>query len=113
MITRANGQSFEVREQMRGGDGKVKLTKLCEPLPNKVRVFSTISLGPGDSIGFHVHEGESELFYFAQGKARVQDNDETFEVNAGDAMATYSGNGHSVKNIGSDELLLVAVVILD
>jgi len=113
MITRHGEQTKEVRERMRGGNGKVVMTQLFNPLPDKLRVFSTLSLMPGDSIGYHVHENETELFYFVKGKARVRDNDETYDMNAGDVLSTTSGNGHSVENVGDDELVLVAVIVLD
>ena len=113
MIYRHGELPTEVRERMRGGNGRVALTPLTGELPDGVRVFSTISLTPGDSIGYHVHEGESELFYFAKGRARVADNDRSYEVEAGDAMLTPSGSGHSVENVGDSELIVIAIVVLD
>ena len=70
-------------------------------------------LEPGCSIGYHVHEGEAELFYFVEGTGRVQDDDKIIDVKAGDSMATFSGHGHSVENTGDVDLVLVAAIVLD
>ena len=113
MITRKNDMPLEIREKMRGGNGAARLTALSAQLPGKMRLFSTIRLTPGSSIGYHVHEGETEMFYFLSGKGRVQDDDQLVEVSAGDSMATFSGHGHGVENTGDEDLLFVAAIVLD
>ena len=113
MITRANEQSKSIREYMRGGKKHVELTALSKELPENARLFSKIVLIPGASIGYHVHENETELFYFAEGCARVQDDDQFFDVIAGDSMCTTNGHGHSVENTGDTDLVIVAVIIKD
>ena len=113
MITRKDEMKLEVREHMRGGNGAAQLTGLSKELPGKMRLFSTIRLTPGSSIGYHVHEGETEMFYFLQGKGRVQDDEQFFDVAPGDSMATFSGHGHGVENTGDEDLLFVAAIVLD
>ena len=113
MITRANEQSKSVREYMRGGKKHVELTALSKELPENARLFSKLTLIPGASIGYHVHENETELFYFVSGRARVRDDDDFFDLTPGDAMATSSGHGHAVESIGTEPLVLVACIIKD
>ena len=113
MINRKADMNVSIKEHMRGGSGSAKLTGLIDQLPAKARLFSTITLEPGSSIGYHVHENETELFYFVSGKARVRDDDATYELSAGDAMSTGSGHGHAVESIGSEPLVMVACIILD
>lgn len=113
MISRKESQPVSVREQMRGGNGAAKLTALMNELPANARLFSTITLEPGASIGFHKHENETELFYFVSGRARVMDDDAVCELTAGDAMSTGSGHGHGVESLGPDPLVMVACIILD
>ena len=113
MITRKGDIQSEIREQMRGGNGRAVMTKLSAELPEKMRIFSTISLMPGDSIGYHIHEGETELFYFVKGSCKVRDDDAENVLTAGDVLSTPSGHGHSVENVGEDEVLMVAVIVLD
>lgn len=113
MITRKADHAIDIRTQMRGGSGDVRLEALMPQLPNKTRLFSTITLAPGCSIGVHEHTGETELFYFASGCGRVCDDGEYYDVQAGDAMSTGSGHSHGVENTGTEDLVLVAVIILD
>lgn len=115
MINRANTNGREVRHEMRGGQGDIILEALAAKasLPVGVRLFSKLIIAPGCSIGKHVHEGETELFYFASGKGRVWDDDAVLEVSAGDTMTTASGHSHSVENTGDEDLVLIAFIVLD
>ena len=113
MITRSSEQTLEKRPNMRGGNGEVELRALIPELPGAVRLYSRLELAPGCSIGYHVHENETELFYFASGSGRVNDNGTWFDVAAGDAMATPNGHGHAVENTGSEPLVLLAAIIKD
>ena len=111
MITRQANQTTEQRNQMRGGNGVVELTALLSALPPNARLFSRIRLVPGASIGEHVHEKESELFYFLSGSGVVTDDGERVPVAAGDSMATLDGHSHSVENTGSEDLVILAAII--
>lgn len=113
MITRKEQQSHSIREFMKGGKKYAEMTALSAEMPEKMRVFSIITLIPGASIGYHVHEGESELFYFMEGCGRVQDDDQVIDITAGDSMATLSGHGHSVENTGDTNLVILATVVRD
>ena len=113
MITRKEQQSHSVREFMRGGKKHVSLTELSTCLPGNMRMFSLLTLIPGASIGYHVHENETEMFYFLEGNGRVMDDDKAYDIGAGDSMATFSGHGHSVENTGDTNLLILAAIIRD
>ena len=113
MITRSHEQQHGVREFMRGGRKFVNTTALSSQLPERVRTFSTLTLVPGASIGYHVHENETELFYFLEGCGRVQDDDRFHDVVAGDSMATFAGHGHGVENTGDTDLVILAVIVKD
>ena len=113
LITYQSQQDHSVREFMRGGKKQVQLTKLVSQLPGNMRMFNVLTLIPGASIGYHVHENETELFYFLEGNGRVQDDDRFYDISAGDAMATPSGHGHSVENTGDTNLVILAAIVLD
>lgn len=113
MITRKEEQSHSIREFMRGGKKHVEHTELSARLPERVRLFNVLTLIPGASIGYHVHENETELFYFIEGNGRVQDDDSFFDVSAGDSMATFNGHGHSVENTGDNNLVILAAIVKD
>ncbi len=113
MVTFGKEMSVETREGMRGGPGEARLMALSKALPAKMRLFTQITLTPGSGIGYHVHEGETELFYFVEGAGRVRDDDEFVDVKAGDCMSTSSGHGHAVDNTGNEDLVFVAAIVLD
>ena len=98
MITRRDEQKKSIREYMRGGREYVKQTALSRELPGHARLFSVLTLIPGASIG---------------GCGRVQDDDQFYDVNAGDSMATFSGHGHAVENTGDHDLVILAVIVSD
>ena len=113
MITRKEQQSHSVREFMRGGKKHVEIAELSTCLPGKMRLFSLLTLIPGASIGYHVHENETEMFYFLEGNGRVQDDEKWCDVSAGDSLATFSGHGHSVENTGDTDLVILAAIVRD
>ena len=113
MITRKDEQVHGVREYMRGGKKQVNMTELSAKLPGKMRLFSMLTLVPGASIGYHVHENETELFYFIEGYGRVRDDDREYDVSEGDSMATFSGHGHAVENTGDVDLVILAAIVKD
>ena len=113
MITHSEEQSHSIREFMRGGKKYVEHTMLSAQLPERVRIFNILTLIPGASIGYHVHEEETELFYFIEGNGRVQDDDKFYDISAGDSMATFSGHGHAVENTGDTDLVMLATIVKD
>ena len=114
MIIRQSDMQKDVRPQMRGGQGEVTITHLVDAdnKPNHVRLVGKITLPKGASIGYHVHEGESEIFYFLSGKGIVNDNGTEYEVCAGDVLVT-NNCGHAVVNTGDDPFELFAVIVKD
>ena len=98
---------------MRGGNGTVELTNFVTPaeMNDKGRLFANITLKPGCSIGYHVHEKDSELFYVMKGEALYNDNGVESVVSAGDVMLCPAGTGHSVANNGQEDVELCAVIV--
>ena len=115
MIKRVDSYKAQINENMRGGDGSVKIEHLLTPeeLNNKGRLFAKISLEPGSSIGFHVHEGEMESFFIIKGEAQYDDNGETVTLKPGDTTYTPAGAGHAVKSTGSETLEMLALILYE
>ena len=113
MIRRNEEFKVEYRDSMREGTGKVKLTHLVsgpEELNGKGRMFAVITLNPGCSIGFHKHEGDSELYYIMKGTAEYNDNGEIRTVKAGDLTICPEGEGHGITNNADEVLEFVALI---
>ena len=114
MIRKANECSVKINEHMRGGDGSVRITDFIsgpEELLGKGRLFSRITLEPGCSIGYHIHENESELFYIIKGSAVYNDGGEEINVSAGDVTIVEPGNGHGIANRTDETCELVALIL--
>ncbi len=98
-----------------GGEGKLILNSMINDstTPENLRMYSHAELEPGASVGYHVHEGECELYYILSGSGEYDDNGKTCAVSAGDVTYTPSGMGHGIKNTGSTPLSFIALIIAD
>ncbi|MFZ2658622.1 MAG: cupin domain-containing protein [Victivallales bacterium] len=113
MIHRAKDLKCEVREKMRGGNGKVKIEHFWEAgkdLKAKTRLCAKLTLEPGDSIGFHTHDNEEEVYIITRGEAEAEDNGKTEKLFPGDTILTGGGAGHSIKSVGKEPLEVIAVI---
>ena len=114
MVKRRDDCKVEYREKMRDGNGIVKITNFIsdpQEMNRKGRMFSRITLNKGCSIGFHVHENDTELFYFLKGVAKYNDNGEIKTVSAGDVTICPAGTGHGVENDSEDVVEIIAVIV--
>lgn len=69
------------------------------------------TLEPGSTIGYHKHEGNSEIIYIlsGSGKCLYEDGEET--LSAGDAHYCPNGKSHSLINNDVENLEFFAVVV--
>ena len=99
------------------GDGKEKMFKTnLADLDIKdpgIRLFSLVQVKPGEEVEYHTHTGESESFFILSGKGVYNDNGTDVEITPGMVTLTPSGEGHAIKNIGSEMLVFIALIILD
>ena len=114
MIRRNNEKTVEKYEHRMGGDGFITMRSLInsdKELNDAGRAFTHITMLPGNGIGYHVHNGDSEIYYIYSGKAEYNDNGELTTVEAGDVTFTPSGCGHAIKCIGDEPLEMIALII--
>jgi len=114
MIRLKSEMETEIRPNMRGGQGDIQITHYFKQheFKGKCRLCAKVTIQPGDSIGFHEHANEEEVYLITRGTALVNDAGIEKELSAGDAILTGGGKGHSIKNIGKEPLELVAVIFL-
>jgi len=112
MVNTRSGMRTEVRESMRGGRGKVDFVHYvdCEKEKN-IRLLAEVTLQPGDSIGNHKHDNETEYFLIISGSGTVDDNGVEKQVKAGDAIITGNGASHAMTNTGDVPLVFHAVIV--
>lgn len=113
MIRKASEIITENRENMRGGDGVVKVTNFVtkEELLGKGRLFSRITLEPGCSIGWHIHEGDTEIFFVERGEPIYNDGGEEKQAHEGDVLICPAGTGHSIRNATDTTVDVIAVIV--
>jgi quercetin dioxygenase-like cupin family protein len=114
MIRKPEEFTIDYKEHMRDGDGTVQLTHFIkgpEELNGKGRLFSKITLNPGCSIGYHLHDKDAELFYILKGTAEYNDNGEMRIVHAGDVTICPTCTCHGIANKTDEVVELVAVIV--
>ncbi|MGL4790123.1 MAG: cupin domain-containing protein, partial [Anaerotignaceae bacterium] len=78
---------------------------------NAGRLFNIVTFPPNSSIGYHVHNGESETYVVLKGSGKYSDNGVEVILEAGDVAYCPSGEGHGLENIGEEDLVVVALII--
>ena len=102
-------------ENMSGGAGHVLIKRLLDEkqLNGKCRMYAQVTLEPGCAIGYHEHHNESETYYIISGKGIYSDNGTLRMVQPGDVTFTPNGMGHGLTNSGDEDLVIMALIILD
>lgn len=113
MIRNDGSYPRETRENMRGGNGSVLIEYLCtkEELNSATRLCARLTLEPGCSIGFHVHDDEEEVFHIISGKGTVNDAGADRAIQAGDTILTGNGAGHAIAANEDSTLVLLALIV--
>ena len=96
-----------------GGEGLLLLDKmsLAVNLPGVIKTFAKATLTPGSEVGYHVHTTDSEAYYILSGVGEYTENGKTYRVSAGDVSYTPMGEGHGIKNVGTENLEFVTLIL--
>ena len=96
------------------GSGELNLDRLLvDGAFQNIKTFAHAVLEPGASVGFHIHNGEGEIYYFLSGTGCYDDNGEKILVTKGDVTVTRSGEGHGIENVGEIPLEFIALIVLE
>lgn len=111
MIKRFKEMRVDVKN-MRGGVGECKTVHHINPeeLPHG-RLFSTITIEEGNSIGFHEHKGEVEYYLILRGMGVVSEKDGDKIVSPGDVVITGNGESHAIRNEKKEDLVFIALIL--
>jgi mannose-6-phosphate isomerase-like protein (cupin superfamily) len=74
--------------------------------PHMPFVFRKRTLKPGSGIGYH-EQKEDEVYYVLSGKGVMTLDDKPVEVGPGTAVLTRPGSSHGLKQVGSDDLVIM------
>ena len=113
MITRYEDRQIERKDNFKGGEGYLvnRVILPADGMYGKGRIFNTVTLEKNCEIGWHVHDGDGETYLVISGEGEYNDNGTVTTVRAGDVFFTDSGEGHSMKNLRDEPLVLVALVL--
>jgi quercetin dioxygenase-like cupin family protein len=113
MIRRKDEHKITTTEAPFGGSGTVPFLHMAtkEDLCDKGRLYAVITLKPGCSVGYHIHQGEFEVYHILKGKAKFNDNGEPHELFEGDTAWIKPGQGHSIANAGDKDLQFIGLVL--
>lgn len=76
------------------------------------RMSAEVVIPSGASVANHNHLEETEYFVsFFAGEGTVDDNGREVPIRAGDVMVTGDGACRGVRNIGSEEMRIMAVIV--
>ena len=75
MIARNDALQMELRPNMRGGKGTVKVEHWFKPeaFSAKARLCARLTIEPGGSIGSHTHDGEDEIYLVLSGSGLIEE----------------------------------------
>ena len=112
-MTRAGERKIAKKEQVNGGAGHVLMEALLneEERGEHCRIFSQVTIEPGCELGYHEHHGETETYYVLSGSATYMDNDKEYEIKTVDVTFCKDGDGHGIKNHGTEPIVFVALVL--
>ena len=102
-IVRRNGEEKVLRKKMFGGEGEAEMHVILDgeaEMFGKGRVFNRVVLAPGAEVAWHVHHGDGECYYVLK-----------ITMRPGDMSFVGDGEGHSMKNNGSEDLEMIALIL--
>jgi mannose-6-phosphate isomerase-like protein (cupin superfamily) len=88
------------------GGGETTAYPFFSRAPDLHLVFRKRALHRGAAIGYHRQE-EDEVYYVLSGTGELTLNGERFIVGPGTAILTRPGSSHSLRQIGSDDLVII------
>jgi mannose-6-phosphate isomerase-like protein (cupin superfamily) len=88
------------------GGGNSTVCNFFIKADNSKLVFRKRVLHPGAAIGYHLQK-EEEIYYILSGEGEMTMNDKVFAVKAGDAILTFAGSSHGLKQTGKNDLVLL------
>jgi len=75
-------------------------------VPNLRLVFRKRALKPGSGIGPH-EQKEDEIYYVLSGTGTMTLDGKTVDITPGTAVLTRTGSSHSLKQTGSEDLVIL------
>ena len=88
------------------GGGQTVGYSFFKKVPKLGLVFRKRALKPGSGIGYH-EQKEDEIYYVLSGRGTMTIDGKPFDVGPGDAVLTRPGSSHGLKQVGSEDLIIM------
>lgn len=113
MIRRRKDYKIEKVESLKGGKGYVTVINFfeMEDFLGKGRLYGKSIIKPGNSIGYHTHEGDQEAYFILKGKALYNDNGKEVILEPGDLAICRDGESHSIESIEEEDLEYIMLIL--
>jgi mannose-6-phosphate isomerase-like protein (cupin superfamily) len=103
------------RKEVAGGHGTVvteyAFTRDKAKKDDAIKEVSWLRLMPGDSIGYHPHVANEDVYVIVSGEGTFKDKDgKDKPVKAGDVAIVRKGESHGIANTGKEPLVIVDVI---
>ncbi len=103
------------RKEVAGGHGilhaEYAFTRDKALKDQAIKEVSWLRLMPGDSIGYHLHVTNEDVYVIVSGEGVFKDKDgKDKPVKAGDVMIVRKGESHGIANTGKEPLVFVDVI---
>lgn len=74
---------------------------------NRAQGLAEVAIAPGRGTRPHRHRQAEEIYYFLNGQGRLQIDEASASVSAGDTVLMPPDSWHSVSNDGNDDLVFL------
>ena len=88
------------------GPGQTVGHVFFDKTPNLHFSFRKRVLKPGSAIGYH-EQHEDEVYYVLSGRGVMTLDDKPYDVTPGTAILTRTGSSHGLKQLGSEDLVVI------
>ena len=88
------------------GGGRTIGYSFFDSTPGMKFVFRKRALHPGAGVGLH-EQHEDEVYYVLSGKGLMTVDDQPVDMTPGTAVLTRPGSSHSLKQVGSEDLVVL------
>jgi mannose-6-phosphate isomerase-like protein (cupin superfamily) len=88
------------------GGGQTTAYSFFKKAPGLTLVFRKRAMKAGSAIGYHL-QAEDEIYYILSGKGSMTIDGKNFDVGPGDAILTRTGSSHGLKQVGTEDLVLM------
>jgi len=88
------------------GGGETIGYSFFSKVPNLKLIFRKRALHPGSGIGLHT-QTEDEIYYVLSGRGTMTLDGKSVDITPGTAVLTRTGSSHSLKQVGSEDLVIL------